>query len=109
WRQGAFPDAKIVMGGWKWGGEGNRKPPLPTGPTVWETFKDTSDIFLDPPVKPSSFDSPEIIPPQCKTLALADPVAARRTLTMTAKASDLPHDFQQASTLPPLTDPTTQR
>lgn len=99
------PDRQNTVGGLKTsGGDGGGPKVSPTGPTVWETFKDSDDIFLNPPVKPSSFDTPESIPPACQTLALAEPGAARRTLTQSAKISDVLSDFKQAFTDEPLVD-----
>ncbi|MCB1056870.1 MAG: hypothetical protein KDD11_15325 [Acidobacteria bacterium] len=99
------PDRQNVVGGLKTsGGDGGGPQISPTGPTVWETFKDSDDIFLNPPVKPSSFDAPESIPPACQTLAAAEPGAARRTLTQTAKISDVLQDFKQAFSDAPLVD-----
>ena len=69
---------------------------MPNGPTVWETFKDTNDIFLNPPVKPTSFDTPESVPPACKTLAAQYPGAARRTLILTSKFGELVSGSRQA-------------
>lgn len=106
--QRGVPDRQNVIGGFKSGGEGGGTT-MPNGPTVWETYKDTADIFLNPPVKPAPFDAPEIIPPQCQILALADPRAARRTLSMTAKVSDVLSDFLEAFTLAPLIDQNGQR
>jgi hypothetical protein len=76
----------------------------PTGPTVWETYKDTADIFLNPPVKPAPFNAVESIPPSCKSLAIASPQAARRTLWQNAKVSDVLRSFEQAFTMAPLID-----
>lgn len=88
--QRGVPDRQNVIRGFlSSGGEGTGPKSMPNGPTVWETFKDSSDIFLNPPVKPTPFDAPESIPPACKTLAAADPAAARRTLTLTAKFGDV--------------------
>lgn len=105
--QHGVPDRGNVIGGVPRSPEGGGG--MPNGPTVWETFKDTSDIFLDPPVKPSPFNAPETIPPACQKLAAADPEAARRTLTMTAKVADVLEDFRQAFTLQPLVDQNGQR
>jgi hypothetical protein len=103
--QRGVPDQQNLIGGFKTsGGEGGGGTTLPTGPTVWETYKDTADIFLNPPVHPTSFDAPEIIPPACLQLAASNRAAARRTMTQTAKVSDVLQDFKQAFTLQPLID-----
>ena len=99
------PDRQNTIGGLKsGGGEGGQPQVSPTGPTVWETWKDTDDIFLDPPVKPTPFDAPEIIPEPCRELAQEHPGAGRRTLSMEAKVSDVLRNFEQAFTLEPLID-----
>jgi len=38
---------------------------LPAGPTVWETFKESSEVFLDPPVEPAAWNTPQTVPSQC--------------------------------------------
>jgi hypothetical protein len=96
-------DRQNVIGGFVTRGEGGTKT-MPTGPTVWETFKDTDDIYLNPPVAPTSFDTPESIPAPCRIPAAANPAAARRTLVQTAKVSDVLSNFEQAFTLFPLID-----
>lgn len=85
--QRGVPDQQNVVGGFTYGTEGGRKT-MPTGPVVWETYKDSDDIYLNPPTPPSPFDAAERIPPQCLTLARENPAAARRTLVRTAKISD---------------------
>lgn len=108
--QRGVPDRQNVVGGFKQGGgEGGGGSTMPTGPTVWETFKDTDDIYLNPPVRPSSFDAPEIVPPQCQQLAKTNKTAARRTMTQTAKVSDVLRNFKQAFTLQPLIDQNGQK
>jgi hypothetical protein len=106
WPAGAgargVPNRANVIGGVPKSPEGGGEQP--NGPTVWETYKDTDDIYLNPPVRPAPFDAPEIIPPACRLLAKADPLAAGRTLTMKAKASDVLRDFRQAGSLQPLVD-----
>jgi hypothetical protein len=103
--QRGVPDRQNVIGGFVTsGGEGGGGTKMPTGPTVWETFKDTDDIFLNPPVLPPSFDDPERIPPQCRTPAARNRTAARRTLVMDGKVSDVLSDFKQAGTGQPLID-----
>ena len=88
--QRGVPDRQNIIGGFLTsGGEGTQPKSMPVGPTVWETFKDSGDIYLNPPVKPTSFDAPESIPPACKPLAAANPAAAHRTLTLTAKFGDV--------------------
>jgi hypothetical protein len=103
--QRGVPDRQNIIGGFVTsGGEGGKPKVSPTGPTVWETYKDTADIFLNPPVKPAPFNAGESIPPSCKPLAIASPQAARRTLWQNAKVSDVLRDFEQAFTMAPLID-----
>lgn len=106
--QRGVPDRQNVIGGYKTGGGEGGGVNMPVGPTVWETFKDTDDMFLNPPVVPSSFDSPEIIPPQCATLAATNRTAARRTLIQASKVSDVLREFKQAGTGQPLIDQNSQ-
>ena len=101
--QRGVPDRQNVVGGFLTRGEGGSSS-MPAGPVVWETFKDSEDIYLNPPVKPSSFDAPESIPPACQNLTLQNAASRNRTFTMTAKASDVLRDFKQAFTLFPLND-----
>jgi len=82
------PDRQNVVGGFTYMTEGGKRT-MPTGPVVWETYKDSDDIYLDPPVKPTPFDAAERIPPQCLIQARENPAAARRTLVRTAKISDV--------------------
>ncbi|CCD88644.1 conserved exported protein of unknown function [Bradyrhizobium sp. ORS 285] len=82
------PDRENVIGGFTYMTEGGPKT-MPTGPVVWETYKDSDDIYLDPPVRPAPFDAAEKIPPQCLIQARENPAAARRTLVRTAKISDV--------------------
>jgi hypothetical protein len=93
--QRGVPDRENVVGGFRYTSEGGTKT-MPTGPTVWETYKDSEDIYLDPPLPPPTFDTPEIIPAQCRSLAAQNPGAARRTLTRTAKISDVLTGVEQA-------------
>lgn len=58
------PDRQNVIGGFKQSGEGGGST-SPTGPTVWETYKNTFDIFLNPPDAPASFNAGPIIPSDC--------------------------------------------
>lgn len=52
-------------------------PPDPNGkigqdgdnPTVWETWKESNDIFLPDGAKPSAFGAPGELPPACRNLA----------------------------------------
>lgn len=95
--QRGVPDRQNVIGGFVTsGGEGTGPKSMPSGPTVWETFKDTNDIYLNPPNRPTSFDTPESIPPACKSLAAANPIAARRTLVLTSKFGELVTGDKQA-------------
>jgi hypothetical protein len=81
------PDRQNVIGGFKTsGGEGGHGSVMPTGPVVWETFKSTEDIYLDPPVAPPPFDAPPIVPAACQQLASQNPKAAQRILTSTLQA-----------------------
>ena len=108
--QRGVPDRQNVIGGVKGGGGGEGgDPSMPIGPTVWETYKDTDDIYLNPPVRPKSFDAVESIPQPCLLKARANPAAARRTLTQTAKVSDVLRDFKQAFTMQPLIDQNGQK
>ena len=93
--QRGVPDRQNVIGGLSYGGEGGRTT-LPNGPTVWETFKDSNDIYRNPPLPPTAFDTPESIPPQCQALATQNPAAARRTLVRTAKISEVLQGIEQA-------------
>lgn len=98
------PDRSNIIGGTaQRGGEGGGAG-KPNGPTVWETFKDTNDIFLNPPSPPGPFNASELIPPACQGLAQANPQAARRTLVTTSKVSDVLRDVRQAFTHAPLID-----
>jgi len=95
--QRGVPDPQNVIGGFlSGGGEGGKPSSMPVGPVVWETFKDTTDIYLNPPVRPTPFDTPESVPPACKTVAAANPAAARRTLTMTSKFGEIINSITQA-------------
>jgi hypothetical protein len=106
--QRGVPDRQNVTGGFFTRGEGGSSS-LPNGPTVWETFKDTADIYLNPPVKPTSFDTPESIPGPCQNLTLQNSRSRHRTLTTDAKASDVLTDFKQAFTMFPLIDQNGQK
>ena len=40
------PDEENIIGGFYTpGGDGGKATALPSGPTVWETYKDTNDIY----------------------------------------------------------------
>ncbi|MCP3142960.1 hypothetical protein [Pyxidicoccus xibeiensis] len=98
------PDRSNIIGGVAGrGGEGGGAG-MPNGPTVWETYKDTDDIYLNPPTRPAPFNAPETIPPACQNVAKADPQAAKRTLVMVSKTSDVLSDVRQAFTHAPLID-----
>ncbi|HYH08553.1 MAG TPA: hypothetical protein VEK11_15970 [Thermoanaerobaculia bacterium] len=105
-RFNGVPDRQNVIGGVAPGtGEGTgKRPGKPNGPTVWETFKDTSDIYLNPPTAPTPFNEAELIPPACKDLAAKNPGAGERTMLMTSKTSDVLRDTRQAFTHAPLVD-----
>jgi len=91
------PDPQNVIGGFATsGGEGSKPKVSPTGPTVWETFKDTNDIYLPTAARPTSFDTPESVPPACQSLAAANPRAAQRTLIMTSKFGEIVNSVKQA-------------
>lgn len=91
------PDPQNVIGGFfTSGGDGGGPKISPTGPTVWETFKDTNDIYLSSAARPTSFDTPESVPPACQQLAAAYPVAARRTLILTSKFGQIVDSVKQA-------------
>jgi hypothetical protein len=94
--QRGVPDQQNIIGGFVTsGGEGGKPSSLPAGPTVWETYKDSNDIYLDPPVQPSPFDAPAKIPAACTTQAAANP-AITHVLTMTSKFDPLFRGNKQA-------------
>lgn len=98
------PDRSNLIGGVPGrGGEGGGAG-MPNGPTVWETYKDTDDIYLNPPTRPAPFNASELIPAACQPLAQVNPQAAQRTLVMTSKTSDVLRDVRQAFTHAPLID-----
>ena len=66
--QRGVPDRQNLIGGFVDTGEGGKKV-SPTGPTVWETFKNAFDIYLNPPTQPTSFDTPPIVPAECGNMA----------------------------------------
>jgi hypothetical protein len=109
--QRGVPDRQNVIGGVPagGGGEGGGGAAMPVGPTVWETYKDTDDIYLNPPVRPRPFDAVESVPQPCLLQARANPAAARRTLTQTSKVSDVLRDFKQAFTGQPIIDQNGQK
>ncbi len=103
-RFNGVPDRQNIIGGTPGkGGEGGGKS-KPAGPVVWETFKDTADIYLNPPTVPTPFNSSESIPPACQQIALGNVEASQRTLTMISKTSDVLRDTKQAFTHAPLID-----
>jgi hypothetical protein len=83
--QRGVPDRQNVIGGLKFGTEGMPKV-SPTGPVVWETYKNSEDIFLNPPNKPTSFDTPQTVPALCKAAAEKNPLAALHVLHATTQA-----------------------
>jgi hypothetical protein len=93
-KQRGIPDRTNIIGGYfKTGDRGDRK--MPNGPVVWETYKDTDDIFLKDGVKPTGFDAAETVPSACAQLAANDPAAARRTMFRLSKFTDaVPKDKQ---------------
>lgn len=91
------PDPQNIIGGFVTGGGEGSKPKIsPSGPTVWETYKDTNDIYLPSGTKPTSFDTPESIPVPCQQLAAANPQARKRTLILTSKFGELVSSDEQA-------------
>jgi hypothetical protein len=102
-REYGVPDRQNLVGGFPYS-KGIAPPGQPSGPTVWETFKDTKDIYLNPPDRPAPFDAPESIPAACKGLALENAEAARRTMAMVTKTSEVLRDVRQAFTMAPLID-----
>jgi hypothetical protein len=89
------PDRQNVIGGLYAKSEGGTKS-LPPGPTVWETFKNSNDIYLNPPTPPTPFDWPEAIPPQCLAQAQEHPDAAHHIMVRTAKISTILNGIEQA-------------
>jgi hypothetical protein len=91
------PDQQNVIGGFKQGGEGGGST-MPVGPVVWETYKDTHDIYLDPPTKLSPFDAAQAIPAACATAATAANMnpAAVRVLSMTSKFDNVLRGTEQS-------------
>ena len=79
------PDRQNVTGGFQYSTDFGKRT-MPTGPVVWETYKDTNDIFQNPPVKPAAFDAAPIIPKACAALAKIDPAAALHVLRDTTQA-----------------------
>src|SRR5258708_5646350 len=61
--QNGVPDRNNHIGGIPPDPEGGTGKPA--GPTVFETFKASADIFLNPPLKPSGFNQPPRIPRPC--------------------------------------------
>ncbi len=91
------PDPQNIIGGFvSGGGEGGKPKISPSGPTVWETYKDTNDIYLPSGTKPTSFDTPESIPAPCQQLAAANPNARKRTLILVSKFGELVSSDEQA-------------
>jgi hypothetical protein len=94
--QFGVPDRENAIGGFQYNSEGGTKT-MPNGPVVWETFKHSEDIYLDPPTAPSPFDAAERIPTRCLDFARQNPAAARRVLTRTAKISEVLKGVEQAA------------
>lgn len=61
--QNGVPDRNNQIGGIPPDPEGGSGKPA--GPTVFESFKASEDIFLNPPLKPSGFNQPQRIPGPC--------------------------------------------
>ncbi len=101
--QRGAPDRQNVVGGLKYGAE-RKTVVMPTGPVVWETFKNTDDIFLNPPVKPTAFDAPPIIPAACIALARKDPAATQHVLSSSGQINSVLASTEQAFTEHPLID-----
>jgi hypothetical protein len=93
--QFGVPDRENVIGGFRYTSEGGTRT-MPSRPVVWETFKNSDDIYLDPPVAPTPFDAPENIPSRCIDFARQNPAAARRVMTRTAKISEVLRGVEQA-------------
>lgn len=103
--ENGVPDRGNVIGGVPGDPEGGKG--LPAGPTVWETFKESTDIFMNPPVKPSPFNSPQRIPSQC--LPIARGQARKKVILMDSKFSDFLADTTEAFTDSPLIDQNGQK
>ncbi|HYC91662.1 MAG TPA: hypothetical protein VEO54_20760 [Thermoanaerobaculia bacterium] len=85
------PDRNNVIGGRTAGGED--VPAAPAGPTVWQTYMDTNDLFLPGAAKPASFDAKQSIPAPCKSVARD----GHRVLRMTEKVSDVLQSIHEAN------------
>lgn len=88
-----IPDQGNVIGGAPLPGAPPRS--LPPGPTVWQTFKDTNEIFLPGGVKPAPFDDSPVVPAPC--LKGGGGTEHRRVLHMTEKASDILQSIHEAN------------
>jgi hypothetical protein len=101
--QRGVPDLDNAIGGLNPGGFNPKN--LPAGPTVWETFKQTEDLYLNPyKVPDTSFNAPPILPPQCASDKTAGLSFHPRVLTMISKFSDAISDSLQAFSNAPLID-----
>jgi len=58
-----IPDRDNLVGGRPPSAEGGGG--MPNGPTVWETYKNTNDVFLNPPVAPPPWSTPDRVPSFC--------------------------------------------
>ena len=93
--QFGVPDRENVIGGFRYTNEGGTTT-MPNRPVVWETYKHSDDIYLDPPTAPSPFDAAERIPTRCLDFARQNPAASHRVLTRTAKISEVLKGVEQA-------------
>jgi hypothetical protein len=94
-REHGIPDRFNVIGGFLYStGDFSKPTELPKGPTVWQTFKDTHAIYLNPPKRPSGFDVNDPIPPSCLMGGQVDP--GTPVLVMTSKFSDVLGSDHQA-------------
>jgi len=92
--QRGVPDRNNYIGGFSAGGF--NPTVLPAGPTVWETFKPTNDVFLTPYAVPdTSFNSPPVVPSAC---------GSGKFLARRSKISDIVDETQQAFSDAPLID-----
>jgi len=92
-----IPDRFNAIGGFLYSTGDFAKPTeLPMGPMVWQTFKDTHAIYLDPPTRPTAYDVSDPIPPSCLSGAQASP--GTPVLVMTSKFSDVIGSDRQADT-----------
>lgn len=94
--QRGVPDRQKIIGGRMASPFAGGDRGYPPGPVVWESYKDSMDLFVPKNGEPSPFDTNESIPSVCQDLAEKHPEAAARTLTEPAKIVDVPHLNKQA-------------